>query len=195
MQEHLFVIFPPGLGGNHCTNLLALTDRFNKSVDYSMYDSSATNAHFGAVTNLQLEYVTRHLHSLLNSNSVLCGHVAEFIWLKESGIVDRFINRKFLIVTLPKNRNSIAYKRLVNLHPQYANEYFYQEQCLLYRQDVLEKLFDEHDFFTLDSEKLFSEDGSELFAFIESEFYTKLDIKTATEIHSKWISKIMVNLV
>ena len=187
--ETLFVIFAPGLGGNHLSNLLALTKRFYRDVNFSKYNTLTTDAHFSKIQNLQINSITKNFDKTLNVNNVLCGHLGEYLWLKQSGTAKDFKNRKFLIVSRP-NKNTLAYNRMTKYYPPMLNEYFYQEQRTLYSQDCLERLFDEDDFFEISSELIFSDDTDKLFKFIEHEFCTTIDSKQADYVHQMWINKI-----
>jgi hypothetical protein len=188
--ETLFVIFAPGLGGNHLANLLSLTPRFYRTVDFEAYNSIGANAHFSNIKNLQLTSISDHIVPLTGVSNVLCGHLGEYIWLKQSGIAEKFRNKKFLIVSIPK-KNTLAYRRLCRSFPMIdANEYFYQEQRTLYSQEIIEKIFDEHDFFNISAEIIFSDDINKLLTFIQHEFYTTIDVVQATKAHRAWINKI-----
>ena len=188
--ETLFVIFAPGLGGNHISNLLSLTSRFHRDVDLESYDSIGANAHFGTIENLKLASVSAHIDVLTTTSNVLCGHLGEYIWLKQSGLAAKFKNKKFLIVSVPE-KNTLAYKRLTKLLPVIgANEYFYQEQRTLYSQEMLEKIFEEQDFFNISAEMIFSDSADELLTFIQTEFCTTIDVLQATKIHQIWINKM-----
>jgi hypothetical protein len=189
ITENLFVIFAPGLGGNHLSNLLSLTERFNRNVDFSKYNNLIDHAHFSKIPNLKIKTIGDHLDELLTVNNVLCGHVGEYHWLKQSGIAEQFKNKKFLIVSLP-SKDTLAYSRMTSLYPPMLDEYFYQEQRWLYSQEILEKIFEEDDFFEISSEIIFSDNVSKLFEFIDCNFCTTIDRVQAEDIHRLWINKI-----
>jgi hypothetical protein len=188
--ENLFVIFAPGSGGNHLANLLSMTERFNRNVDFLKYDTMTDgDAHFSKISNLEIKTIVDNLDELSTVNNVLCGHLGEYLWLKQSGIADQFKNKKFLIVSLP-DKNTLAYSRMTSYFPPMLYEYFYQEQRCLYSQEMLERLFQEDDFFEISAEIIFSDDISKLLGFIDREFCTTIDRLQATQIHQLWIDKI-----
>jgi hypothetical protein len=189
MIENLFVIFAPGLGGNHLANLIGLTDRFNRKYDVNDYRPGITNAHVSSVTNLQEKTLLANLSELQTQSNVFCGHLAEYLWIQQKQIDKFFVNRKFLIITFPE-KNTSAYNRLLKICPSLSSDYLFYEQASLYSIQYMSKLFDEYDFFTLSAEHIFTEQVDQLVKFIESELYTNIDIDTATKLHNIWYPSV-----
>lgn len=190
--ETLFVIFAPGLGGNHLANLLSLTPRFYRNVDLELYNSMEVNAHFATIRNLRLTSITSHIDALTGINTVLCGHLGEYIWLKQSGLTVKFKNKKFLIITMPQ-KNTLAYYRLVKFN-NYNCEYYYKEQCILYTQEILKKIFKEHNFISIPAEIIFSDSIDNLITVIQEKLNTTINVVQANKIHQIWITKIKQNI-
>jgi len=189
MIENLFVIFAPGLGGNHLANLIGLSDRFNRKYDVHGYRPGIKNAHVSSVTNLQEKTLLDNLSELQNQSNVFCGHLAEYLWIKEKQIDKFFVNRKFLIITFPE-KNTPAYIRLLKICPSLSHEYLFYEQSSLYSQKHIEKLFDEHDFFNLSAENIITENVNGIVDFIKSELCTDINVSLATELHNVWYPSI-----
>ncbi len=189
MLENLFIIFAPGLGGNHLANLIALSNRFNRKCDLSGYKPGIENAHVSNLANLQEEKLLTNLSELQNQSNVLCGHIAEYLWIQDKNIDKFFTNRKFLIISFPE-KNSIAYQRLIKLCPHLINDYWFYEQSSLYSQKHIEKLFDEHDFFNLSAENIITENVNGIVDFIKSELCTDINVSLATELHNVWYPSI-----
>ena len=190
MIENLFVIFAPGLGGNHLANLLALTDRFQRSVDFEGYSTDETTAHFCDIVNLRVTSIEANLDKLVNQSNVLCGHIGEYLWFKDMPWSSKFLNKKFLIVSVPE-KNTLAFSRFIKYIPAVDNEYFYQEQKTLYTQNVLEKLLEETDFFQIRAEQIFDRDIESLIEFLEQQFSSTIKKQLALDIHSAWMSKLL----
>jgi hypothetical protein len=191
MIENLFVIFAPGLGGNHLANLIGLSDRFNRKYDVHGYRPGIKNAHMSSVTNLQEKTLLDNLSELQTQSNVFCGHLAEYLWIKEKQIDKFFVNRKFLIITFPE-KNTPAYIRLLKICPSLSHEYLFYEQSSLYSIQYIKKLFEEHDFFTLGAENIFTEHIDQIVKFIESELYTNINVETATRLHNIWYNSVTI---
>jgi len=186
-KENIFIIFSPGSGGNHLANLIGLSSRFYRQVDYSKYQSNIENAHYSKIKNLNYGDIYFNLNDLLAQNNVLCGHIGEYLFSK--ALLRKLPNRKYLIINLPKFKTGNAYKRMSAFNPGFNNhEYFWEEQRILYSQESLAALFQEDDFFNIDAELLF-QSSKIIIDYIEQTLHTELDRQTATEIHDLWLSK------
>jgi hypothetical protein len=192
-KENLFIIFPPGGGGNHLRNLLTKTDRFYQDeIHESMYVMDIKNAHFSNIRNLQYISIKENLESLLhNQNNVFCGHIGEYIWLMQNELSEYFKNPKFLIVELPNN-DSIAKKRMLKLYPAYKSDFFYSEQKTLYSQMCLSRLFEQNDFFQINCDDIFCDTLDPIISLIENQLCTKfIDPLKSRKIHDIWYKSIL----
>ena len=88
-MQNLFVIFPPGAGGNHLSNLVALSNQYDRCVDYTKYDSISGPAHFANHQNLAP--CQTFFQDIQNQNNVLCCHLAQYLWCQAN---DRFEKQK-----------------------------------------------------------------------------------------------------
>ena len=59
--KNLFIIFHPGTGGNHLTNLISLSDQYYREIDYSKYEYDNHNG-----------YIHAHFHD--NSLDYTCAY-------------------------------------------------------------------------------------------------------------------------
>lgn len=189
MKENLFVIFAPGLAGNHLSNLISLSPKFYRDCDLSFYQPGMCNAHVASLKNLNLDIILQQKEALLQNNNVLCGHIAEYLWLKDNQLNLLFENRKFVTIGFPA-KGSKAYERLVKLKPYYLDDYLFHEQSTLYSQKNLELLFDEHDFFYLSSEDIFTESVGSIVGFVIDQLCTDIDQIRAQNLHDIWFSGI-----
>ena len=189
MIENLFVIFAPGLGGNHLANLIGLSSRFTRHADFEKYQPGIKTAHITNIMNLQEKLLLDNLPQLQNQSNVLCGHLAEYLWIQQKKIDKFFTNRKFLIVTFPE-KFSAAYDRLLKCCPYMIRDYWFYEQRSLYSIQYLEKLFDEHDFFTINAQDIFTENVDQIVKFIESELHAQIDINLTQKLHTIWYKSI-----
>lgn len=180
-RRNVFVLFAPGLGGNHLANMIASDPYFRDRCSLHDYINNTNEyAHFYGIRNLQNTY-----HVLNYYKNVLCGHLAEFILMAEDR--NLFYNKEIVIISIPTNKKSIAYKRFHRTH--HLHDFYIKEQTLLYYPETIEKLFDidSKKIKTIDSEKLFSEDGC-----IEELKKINYDINETfcKSIHKIWFDKI-----
>jgi hypothetical protein len=94
-----------------------------------------------------------------------------------------------MVIQFP-HPDSIAYQRLIKVYPYYKNSYNFHEHSTLYSQKYLELLFDEHDFFYIDSEDIFAKSVTGIVKFITDQLHTTIDQLRAQELHSIWFQNI-----
>ena len=200
--KNLFIIFHPGTGGNHLTNLISLSDQYYREIDYSKYEYDNHNG-----------YIHAHFHD--NSLDYTCAYKRKNIFgIHLPRFVDyvngRYINSQFpptndkniqiLFITIPPiNIKHLAFNRFCKWN-NWANQggpwqmSSFQKLRLHYSQEHIEKIIPNitavHN---INSELLFSSDIDHLIQDIE----TKLDIKIldkdlACSIHQKWIEQLML---
>ena len=81
MTKNIFVLFAPGLGGNHLSNIFSLDSRYRRRVTDQMYDDQKKTAHT-EIQNISLSSIEKNLDELVDQNNVLCGHWLEYVHLK-----------------------------------------------------------------------------------------------------------------
>lgn len=198
-KENLFIIFPPGSGGNHMANLIGLTDRFIRETDYNKYqelsnvpaDNILKPAHYSPLKNLDFKDISEHFDMLIARSNVFCSHLGEYLFYKD--LYRKFPNRKYLIFTLPKFRTSKTQFRMEKFNSNTVIPgYTWEEQRILYTWENISLLYAEDDFFIFDPEMLFG-DPAILFDYIETTFCTKLNRPLADEVHKIWQSNNLIN--
>ena len=189
--HNLFIVYPPGLGGNHLMNLLGLDSRYHSDVDYSRYfNGRLDNAHF--TQNIDSRSINSHEFSIDKIN-IIPMHLASYLWFCNDPESSKpvFQHRKFCLITMPSDKNSLAAKRLTATCPNYRVEYLYEETRTLYSVQYLSKLFNQHDWFILDSELLFSHDFSRLEHNLRQQgLIQEFNSALAKTIHQLWITSI-----
>ena len=85
-NKNLFIIFVPGLGGNHLANIISLDQQYQTRFYLDGYKDikDSENAHFSTVRNLELDSIKNNLDSLIGKNNVFCSHLAQYQWFAES---------------------------------------------------------------------------------------------------------------
>ena len=167
-----------------------MTPRFFQNIDFDVYQSGMTVAHSTGLSNLNLDQIQQSQQNLSSQTNVFCGHLGEYLWLKAHKLDSLFENKKFLIIKFPK-KESIAYQRLTKFKPYYLDDYFFHEQDTLYSKNNLERLFDEHDFFQINSEDIFTESIAGIEDLIVNQLNTSIDRGLAHAYHTTWISNII----
>ena len=87
-NKTLFILFAPGLGGNHVANMLSTSDEFNTRFNDNDYDDNAINAHHLVARNLN--NLMDNIGMLTSSNNVLCAHWANYYWNYTNGQLDTY---------------------------------------------------------------------------------------------------------
>jgi hypothetical protein len=67
---NIFILFAPGLGGNHLANILSLDSRFQSRANDKVYAGTTDTAHT-KLQNLQIQSIEKHLDQLVNQNNEL----------------------------------------------------------------------------------------------------------------------------
>lgn len=181
--DNLFVIFPMGSGGNHLANLLSLSDRYKRRVDFTHYDNlSTTSAHFSDALNLT--NLSDRIVELQNQSNVFCSHLAEYLW-QQDFIKHNFMYRKFLMINIHNARPWVRH-RIMQFNPALQNEYLWQETSTLYSQYSFSKLTGEHDFFNIDINTIFESEANHLIDLLEQMIMIRMNRDLACEAHQKW---------
>jgi hypothetical protein len=172
-----------GAGGNHLANLLSLSGKFKRQVDFSQYDNlSSPTAHFSDALNLS--NLSDSLVELRNQSNVFCAHLAEYIW-NQQVIRENFVGRKFLIIDIHDAHQWIR-QRMIQFNPGLGMEYFWQETSTLYSQELFTKLTGEQDFFEININVLFDSSPQDLIDILEQMLAVKIDREPACKAHQKW---------
>ena len=184
INNNIIVLFAPGLGGHHISNLLSTDTRFTQRAnleDYTTHLKKDTNAH------IQLD-INNELTQKDDENRILPLHIGVLLWNYEK--IKKFKNRKILIVEFPNSKDSLAYKRFVNYNKNFdISDYMFHEQKLFYSQHIIEKLVPEKDFFIVKSEDIFN-DNFDLFYNLTLNMNLKINYDMCKVMHSMWIQKI-----
>ena len=208
LNEHfvLFVIYAHGTGGNHLSNLLSLDHRCQKGFDETAYQESTYNletynfklhkpffnAHFRHIENLRIDSIKENIEFIRAKSTVLCGHLVEYLWFKKHNISNdkAFKNKKFCVIELPESVDSIAYKRMVTMYPEYLDSFEFHEAKTLYSVENLSKLYQEDDWFVVPSEILFSNTDTLLDYLANQGLLINYNKEQAIAIHETWFNKI-----
>ena len=197
-QQNLFIVFAPGLGGNHLKNILSLDSKFFTNFDSSGYfqtqsdSGSKKNAHFSLVENLSLDSIAKNLEFLINNkNNIFCCHIAEYLWFLDSDYSKHFKNRQFICMDMPEN-NTLSIDRVIEVSPWMSNRYIFHEFSTLYSSKYLSRLFNETDWFHTSADLLFGDNINLLIDnLIQQGLSVDIDRTVAQELHNAWLANII----
>lgn len=189
MIENLFVIFPPGGGGNHLANIVSTSPRFVTRFTPEVYeDSNRHKTHpIGGKDNFY--YDEESLKNLQETSNVFCSHFAEYLVSKN--LAERFLsNRKFLMVEFPGNtRNEFFLERVKKHYPAYQDSYFIEELSMFYSIDTFGAVTKESDMAKITVDLIFTSDAAPMVQHLNSEFGLDLNLETVSYLHRKWLEK------
>lgn len=185
MHRNIFVLFAPGTGGNHISNLLSTAKGFEPRATVADYESHADrNAHVSGIKNLDPQDIAK---IDAGKNNVLCGHWGEYYWLSLNGDLSRFTDRQLVLVSLPKI-NTPAYQRYASRAPRC--QYLVEEQRSLYTPLIYERLFQDKDWFEIDPDWIFTDSLDVFFDFVHTEMALSIDVSVCRRMHQLWLAKI-----
>jgi len=195
--NNLFILFAPGLGGNHLANLISLdskfqtrfTERTYKYMHHQVVTNNVFPAHV-ALQNVRTDSIEKMLPTLINKSNVLCGHWLEYVMLKQSKFIEHFPNRSFCVIQMP-NVNSLAYKRFEN-HCVNPMPWIYNELELLYKVENIAKLIDEVEskFYYIWPDMLTDKDIRLLFEDLKIQgMDLDIDMEMAQHYHTIWVEQ------
>ncbi len=197
-MTNLFILFAPGLGGNHLANLFSLDSkfqtRFTEETYKDIHNQVVTNDVFPvhiSLQNISVNSIKKILPTLVNRNNVMCGHWLEYVWLKQSPLIKYFPNRTFCVIQMPDIDSSLAAKRFKN-HCSDPMPWIYYELELLYKVENIAKLIDEDDsdFYHVCPDLLTNRDIKLLFDDLKNQgLEFEIDMDVAQYYHTIWIEQ------
>ena len=118
-NKNLFVLYPPGLGGSHLANMLSLSNDYVTRFSADRYDqpvefNGVKAHHFYNVPQFDVDIIANNLDMLSTQNNVFHGHWLSYHRFRNSGLLDKFQNRRYLIIQIPEE-NTRAFVRLQKL--------------------------------------------------------------------------------
>ena len=197
-RQNLFIIYPPGVGGNHLANMLSLSDDYTTRFDLKKYGEpplagNVAAHHFSPIPQFDVEIISKNLEQLCNQNNVFAGHWLSYHLFKNSGLVKNFPNRKILSIQVP-NQNTKPFVRLqktglgFNTYPWLLNEI-----TLLYKTSCLSLLCEEplKNCFYVWPDMLFGQD----FGVVLRDLYNQgldinLNLEVVLPLHNKWLQNL-----
>ena len=171
---NVFVIFAPGLGGNHLANMIATDPRFKSRATIEQYQAAKKYAHHSGMQNLTNLQIDSY------DNNVFCGHFGELCWL------DRrlFEPIQAVIIDIPRDKNSFAYKRFQIVNNVFFNEYIIEEQRILYTRGTIRKVTGIRDSYAISAESVVT-NNSPVDLLIGMNY--NVDKEICEQMHTEWI--------
>tara|TARA_R110000868_G_scaffold396469_1_gene668666 strand:+ start:95 stop:631 length:537 start_codon:yes stop_codon:yes gene_type:complete len=170
---NVFVIFAPGLGGNHLANMIATDPRFKSRATIEQYQAAKKYAHHSGMQNLSNLQIDSY------DNNVFCGHFGELYWLDRS----LFEPIQVVIIDIPIDKNSFAYKRF-QIKNSNLNTYIIEEQRSLYTPEIIKRVTGISDHYTIPAESVVT-DNSPVDLLIGMNY--NVDKEICEQMHTEWI--------
>ena len=190
--ENLFVIYPPGLGGNHLANLLSLDRRFATRFDLESYEQAVPQAHFSNIREIDLDQIIKNLDQLKTQSNVFNGHYLEYLKFRGSDLYEHFPDKKFLAMGIP-DPDTFAFTRMTRGNPTAHTTYLLREITSLYKIDNLMMVCHETDrpWYDISSNLLFDPDISKLFKDLAQQgLEMDIDMALIQDLHTKWFNRL-----
>ena len=192
-----FIIFAPGMGGNHLANLMSTGPGIQPRVKEEFYNDLGKNAHpdhskfYRPQVGEPKSSTSGSKKFLLGpGNHVLCVHLAEYLWNKNY-LESVGADRKFLVVEFPeKSHTDLFYKRIIELYPYYKDIFLINELSTMYATDVVRLLCNATDVTPITVDKIFNKDAANLVQYLNENFEVQWDQEKIQQMHSKWIEMI-----
>ena len=132
-SKNLFLVFPPGCGGNHVANMLSMTPDFEPRYTHDNYyesmiynydeffgfgpqDSCGCTAHFSDLENLQIKHLIEFQKKIINSKNhyVFCSHAVEYIMRNRENSIELFTDKIICLFSKPTGSNKLVNDRMRN---------------------------------------------------------------------------------
>ena len=131
-SKNLFLIFPPGCGGNHLANLLCTHPSFAPRYSHTDYVNDlqlkykhffgskvskgefGCTAHFSDLENLQREHLNKFQDKIINQSKpyIFCSHAAEYLIGNQEGILNSYDKKIFCLFSNPSGSNKLVNHRM-----------------------------------------------------------------------------------
>jgi len=212
-SKNLFLVFPPGCGGNHVANMLSMTPDFEPRYTYDNYyedivykyqhffgsgpesDVDCT-AHFCDLQNLQLKQLIKFESKIVNSKKpyILCSHAVEYIIRNNEKEIELLTDRMFCLFSNPTGSNKLVNDRMHNGGWYNAETddkmYLTYKVKTLYSKEIFAEvaIIDPNKIFTLDTDIFYTVDG---YDYIDETVKTHLGIelpKVCRKMHTQYIN-------
>jgi len=184
-SKNLFLIFPPGTGGNHFANLLSMHPVFAPRYTHDNYYESVARkyqyffadnignaihgctAHFSDLENLQLSQLKEFESKILNHKEpyIFCSHAMEYLINNHQGYLNPYKQKIFCLFSKPTGSNKLVNDRMRNgpWHKGESDDMHYQGTTvqLLYEKEIFVRnaKIDSDKIFTIDTDIFYTIDG------------------------------------
>lgn len=211
-SKNLFLVFPPGTGGNHVANMLSMHPEFEPRYTHENYyedmvytykkifggnpkNSTSCIAHFSDLENLQEQQLMEFESKIVNSkkNYIFCSHAVEYIMKNIEDKLTPYQNRICCLFSNPTGSNSFVNHRMHvgawyggepddQIHIDINVKLLYNKETFIQRAKIDPNLI-----FTLDTDLFYSIDG---YDYLHDTIKTNLGIELpeiCREMHIQYI--------
>jgi hypothetical protein len=206
--KSMFLIFPPGCGGNHLANLLSMHPYFAPRYTHAEYYRNMqdkyktffgnrkedTIAHFSDLQNLQSKVLKTFTSKILAQDKpyVFCSHSVEYYIADTTQLIKPFTDRAFCLFSYPTGMNELVYKRMMTgawRHGESVPHFEHVKSNLMYRKDIFARKcnINPNNIFTLDTDIFYTIKG---YDYLHDTIKTNLGIElpiTCRGMHSRYL--------
>jgi hypothetical protein len=212
-SKNLFLVFPPGCGGNHVANILSMHPDFEPRYTHDNYyekmiwnynnffgsgpeDSEGCTAHFSDLENLQKKEITEFESKILSSEKpyIFCSHAVEYLISIQTKLIEPFTDRTVCLFSRPNGRNKIVNARM-RKGPWFGGEpeedrFLTTKIPQLYEKEIFSKHIiksDRDKVFTVDTDLFYTIEG---YDYLVEVFKTNLGIELpeiCRKLHTQYI--------
>ena len=211
-SKNLFLIFPPGCGGNHVANLLSMNPDFESRYTHDNYYEDMKNkyqklfgygpeadiggpAHFSDLQNLQMKQLIKFESKIVNSKKpyIFCSHAVEYIIENSQKNLNPYKQRIFCLFSKPTGSNKLVNDRMRNgvwyNGEQDEMHYMGTPVHLLYKKEIFASKanINSDNIFTIDTDLYYSIEG---YDYLHETIKTNLGIELSEvcrQLHTQYI--------
>lgn len=200
--KNVFLIHPPGAGGNHLANMLSLHEDFEPRFDSNEYESEMISkyesvldlrhgdfpVHFSDLENLQDSQLKLHFNKIINSEKryIFCAHDYEYRYADHGFPEFNTIRNRLCIVFKPPVTNKLSVERVYNGYWSSLNSLNLQNYNVDYIMNIPRVKTDY--VMAFDTDKFFSHEG---FDYAQATLFEHLGIQLpeiGRKLHSLYIN-------
>jgi hypothetical protein len=210
-SKSMFLIFPPGCGGNHLSNLLSMHPHFAPRYTHAEYyinmqdkyktffctELKDTIAHFSDLQNLQPKLLTTFTSKILGQDKpyIFCSHTVEYYIADKTQLIKPFTDRIFCLFSYPTGINELVHNRMMTgawRHGESVPYFEHVKMNLFYRKDIFAKKcnINPNNIFTLDTDIFYTIRGYDyLHDIIKTNLGIELPI-ACKKLHSRYLKHV-----
>lgn len=200
MLQNIIGIYPAYHGGHHVANIISTDPIYSSRIDSDSYSSVHINAHvnvnnLGRLRKDMIDQLVENIDFYTNQNNVFNAHFGDFCFIKTSGLLDKFPNKKYYLIEFPKDNNELdnLIRRRAFAHHDftyYDYMYYYGEFRHCHNSDIIKCIVGEEPL-SIPVENVYTDDCKILIKTLNDGLNINIDYDTIQPLHEKWWTKVL----